>query len=90
MYQEARRRGAQAGKTQSGANGPEGPKGPQAGLHSRRGLDTVAQPPQRDKKRGGREQGSLERSEGERRAAGRPGDQPESQRKRPGRERAAA
>lgn len=53
MYQEARRRGAQAGKTQSGANGPEGPKGPQAGLHSRRGLDTVAQPPQRDKKRGG-------------------------------------
>lgn len=53
MYQEARRRGAQAGKTQSGANGPEGPKGPQAGLHSRRVLDAVAQPPQRDKKRGG-------------------------------------
>ena len=41
-------------------------------------------------KRGVREQGSLERSEGERRAAGRPADQPESQRKRPGRERAAA
>ena len=30
-------------------------------------------------KRGGREQGSLERSEGERRAARRPGDQPEPQ-----------
>ena len=87
---EARRRAEQRGWT--GARNTN-----QGGLKARVfvfrvvGKPRVAQPPQRDKKkRGGREQGSLERSEGERRAAGRPGDQPESQRKRPGRERAAA
>ena len=50
MYQEARRRGAQAVRPKA-ERADRGPEEPQAGVHSRRVLDTVAQPPQRDKRR---------------------------------------